>query len=417
MAVKYCSGSKRHLGETMKRIRVLKNTIQPYAWGSYTAIPELLGRQSMSATPQAELWMGAHPKAPSMVYTDGHWESLKSLIDNHPKEILGRKVALQFNNELPYLFKVLAAAQPLSLQAHPSASQALEGYQRENELGISLDSPQRNYRDANHKPECICALTPFWALHGFRKISDFMDLAGCLRIESMEPLLNILRDQPDSEGLRSFFRNLMTLPNEQKRHLARQTLDAAREFSQKDETFRWMVTLAHSYPGDIGILSPLYLNLVRLEPGQALFLPAAELHAYLEGVGIELMANSDNVLRGGLTPKHIDVPELLAVLDFEERNPRVLSQRPGANGEYIYECPAREFTLSVINVNPENSYSSPQERSVEIHLCTTGAGKVIDMGTGEETALNKGCAVVIPAAVSGYILKGNATVYKAAVPI
>jgi mannose-6-phosphate isomerase len=233
----------------------------------------------------------------------------------------------------------------------------------------------------------------------------------------MEPLLQILRDQPDSGGLKTFFGTMMTLPPSQKSRLTKQAFDRARNKTKENDAYQWIVALMESYPEDIGVLSPLFLNLVLLQPGQALYLPAAGLHAYLEGVGIELMANSDNVLRGGLTPKHIDVDELLAVLDFEERTPRVLSQRPGAAGERIYECPAREFTLSVLIVNQNTRYSSPKERSVEILLCTTGAARIRDLGSGEVTALNKGNAALVPAAVSAYALSGNATVYKAAVPI
>jgi len=395
----------------------LKNTVQPYAWGSYTAIPELLGTQSDSLTPQAELWMGAHPKAPSRVSVDGRLESLKVLIDKHPIDILGQKVAARFQNELPYLFKVLAAAKPLSLQAHPSAAQARDGYRREEDLGISLESPERNYRDANHKPECICALTPFWALHGFRKIPDIIRLFGRLRLERMESLLQNLQKYPKQRALKTFFRSLMTLSPAQKRRLTKQATNAAREISEEKNVYQWIVTLAKSYPEDIGVLSPLFLNLVLLQPGQALYLPAAELHAYIEGVGIELMANSDNVLRGGLTPKHIDVNALLAVLDFEERTPEVLPLRHGADGESFYECPAKEFTLSVINVNQQTSYSSAENRSVEILLCTTGAGSISDLDTGHVTALNKGDAVLVPAVVTAYSIAGNATVYKAAVPI
>ena len=401
----------------MKQICFLKNTIQPYVWGSYTAIPELLGKKSESSAPQAELWMGAHPKAPSMVMLNGRLESLEELIKKYPIDILGRNVAQQFNNELPYLFKVLAAAKPLSLQAHPSASQAREGYRRENDLDIPLNSPQRNYKDPHHKPECICALTPFWALHGFRKIPEFITLAGHLQLNSMEPLLDILRRRPDEEGLKSFFRQMMTLPADQKKHLALNAGDAADKLKQHNDVFRWIVTLSESYPEDIGVISPLYLNLVRLDPGQALFLPAAELHAYLEGVGIELMANSDNVLRGGLTPKHIDVAELLEVLDFGERVPNLLTCRPGNAGEFVYECPAKEFILSVIHVKPNTSYPSPRKRSVEILLCTAGVGKIKDFGSGKEMTLKKGHTVIVPAATIAYSLTGNATIYKATVPI
>jgi mannose-6-phosphate isomerase len=401
----------------MKHICFLENTVQPYAWGSYTAIPKLLGEKSESVSPQAELWMGAHPKAPSMVILNGRLESLEKLINQHPIDILGRKVAQQFKNELPYLFKVLAAAKPLSLQAHPSASQAQEGYKRENGQGIPLDSPQRNYKDPNHKPECICALTPFWALHGFREIPEIITLADHLQINSMEPFLNILKSRPDEGGLKSFFRQLMTLSADKKKHLALNAADNANKLKQKNDVYRWIKTLSESYPEDIGVLSPLYLNLVRLEPGQALFLPAAELHAYLEGVGIELMANSDNVLRGGLTPKHIDVAELIEVLDFGERVPNLLTRQPGNVGELVYVCPAKEFALSVIQVNSDTGYTSPRERSVEILLCTAGTCKIKDLGSRKEMALKKGHTVIVPAAAFAYSLNGNATIYKAAVPI
>jgi mannose-6-phosphate isomerase len=348
---------------------------------------------------------------------NGRLESLEKLITQHPVDILGRNVAQRFNNELPYLFKVLAAAQPLSLQAHPSASQARDGYQRENKQGVPLDSPQRNYRDPHHKPECICALTPFWALHGFREIAEFLSLADRLQLNSMDPLFNILRNQPDSRGLKSFFQQMMTLPPDQKKHLAKQAADAAIKIIQENDVYRWIVTLFDSYPEDIGVLSPLYLNLIMLEPGQALFLPAAELHAYLEGVGIEIMANSDNVLRGGLTPKHIDVAELLDVLDFGERKPNLLSLHPVAEGELVYGCPAKEFALSVIHVSSNTSFASPQERSVEILFCATGNASIKDCGSGKEIELNKGHSVIVPAAATSYTLQGNATFYKAAVPI
>ncbi len=167
----------------MKTIGILKNTVQDYAWGSLTAIPELLG-QPATGSPQAELWMGAHPKAPSQVYHDGKWESLLQVIESHPEDVLGKEAAEKFGGKLPYLFKVLAAAKPLSIQAHPNSRQAKEGFARENRLGISLMASNRNYKDDNHKPECICALTRFWGMNGFRGIPEIVrifaqSLQGC----------------------------------------------------------------------------------------------------------------------------------------------------------------------------------------------------------------------------------------------
>ena len=401
----------------MQRIGILKNTIQPYAWGSHTAIAELLGTRPEPDTPQAELWMGAHPKAPSLVAVDAEWVSLEELIERYPQEMLGRRTAVMFHNKLPFLFKVLAAAQPLSLQAHPSFTQARQGFERENAQGIPLDAPQRNYRDANHKPECICALTPFWALHGFRKIPEIIALGSRLGLAVFEDLLKVLRNRPDAQGLKSFFQALMTLSPAKRILLTDQAVKTALTFASEDPVYRWMGELGKAYPGDIGIFGPILLNLILLQPGQALYLPAAELHAYLEGTGIELMANSDNVLRGGLTPKHVDIAELLRVLNFEERTAHVLTPRTTAGGERVYECPAREFVLSTITVVSKTTYFSPTVRGIEILLCTAGAGKMTDQGTGEEIALPKGRAVLVPAAVKGYVLEGEAVVFKAAVPI
>lgn len=401
----------------MQRIRILKNTIQPYAWGSHTAIAELLGMRPEPDSPQAELWMGAHPKAPSLVAVDAEWVSLEEHIERYPQEMLGRRTADMFHNKLPFLFKVLAAAQPLSLQAHPSITQARQGFERENAQGIPLDAPQRNYRDANHKPECICALTPFWALHGFRKIPEILALGSRLGLAVFEDLLKVLRNRPDAKGLRSFFQALMTLSPAKRALLTEQAAKIALTFASNDPVYRWMGELGKAYPGDIGVFGPILLNLILLQPGQALYLPAAELHAYLEGTGIELMANSDNVLRGGLTPKHVDIAELLRVLNFEERTAHVLTPRSTAGGEHVYECPAREFVLSTITVVSKTTYFSPTVRGIEILLCTAGSGKITDQGTGEEVALPKGRAVLVPAAVRGYVLEGEAVVFKAAVPI
>lgn len=401
----------------MQRIGILKNTIQPYAWGSHTAIAELLGMRPEPDSPQAELWMGAHPKAPSLVAVGAEWVSLEGLIEQYPQEMLGRRTAVMFHNKLPFLFKVLAAAQPLSLQAHPSFTQARQGFESENAQGIALDAPQRNYRDANHKPECICALTPFWALHGFRKIPEILALGSRLGLAVFDDLLKVLRNRPDAKGLRLFFQALMTLSPAKRIFLTEQAVKNALTFASEDPVYRWMGELGKAYPDDIGIFGPILLNLILLQPGQALYLPAAELHAYLEGTGIELMANSDNVLRGGLTRKHVDIAELLRVLNFEERTAHVLTPRTTAGGERVYECPAREFVLSTVTVVSKTTYFSSMVRGIEILLCTAGSGKITDQGTGEEVALPKGRSVLVPAAVKGYVLEGEAVVFKAAVPM
>ena len=203
--------------ETLDTIGLLKNTVQEYSWGSHAAIADLLGQEAPSDRPQAELWMGAHPKAPSLVKVGDQWVSLLELIDRHPEEILGTAVTEKFGKRLPYLLKVLAAARPLSIQAHPSRAQAEEGFRRENKLKIPMNAPERNYKDTNHKPECICALTPFWALCGFRKFSTIRALMGKVLPPSVLKDLDDFEKAPHSRRLKGFFKRLMTMaPNRQK---------------------------------------------------------------------------------------------------------------------------------------------------------------------------------------------------------
>jgi mannose-6-phosphate isomerase len=398
-------------------ICLLENAIQEYAWGSYTAIPELLGDDSPASVPQAELWMGAHPKAPSMATCNGKQLSLLELVEKHPKAILGEKVAEKFQNRLPYLFKVLAAAKPLSIQAHPSLDQAKEGFERENRLGIPFDGFNRNYKDDNHKPECICALSDFWALNGFRKISAMMLLLESVCPPGLEKALDFLRKKPDSVGLKHFFQALMTMDPMSQRRIVDDALKNAQLVKDEDRAYQWMIDLNREYPTDIGVFSPIILNLICLNPGQAMFLPAGTLHAYLEGVGIELMANSDNVLRGGLTPKHVDVKELLNVLNFEESDINILHTRRINPCEHRYESYAEEFALSVVAVKTGMDYYSPDNRCVEILLCTDGDAVVADFAATKHVDIKKGMSILIPATVKKYNIKGNAVFYKAAVPI
>ena len=399
------------------KISILKNSIQEYAWGSTQAIPDLLGRKNPERKTQAELWMGAHPKAPSRVQHNGQWISLSALIAKNPIDVLGKKVAQDFNNHLPYLFKVLAAAKPLSIQAHPGLHQAREGFQRENAQKIPLDAPNRNYRDDNHKPECICALTRFWALSRFRKISGILAYFTKLNLQQLEAELADFKKRPTANGLKRFYTSLMRLDRDHQKRVVAEALGQIRGFESEDAVFKWMLKLAEDYPNDIGALSPILLNLICLEPGQALFLDAGELHAYLEGLGIELMANSDNVLRGGLTPKHVDVPELLRVLKFEGRDVTLLKPGKSIANEFVYPSPAAEFVLSVITLSRGATYQSPKSRSVEILICTRGKATILDLSDETETQLSQGVSAIVPASVERYRIKGQGICYKAAVPL
>ncbi len=401
----------------MTSICLLKNPIQEYAWGSFTAIPELLGAAEPPNKPQAELWMGAHPKAPSLARCNGDWTPLPELIRRRPDDILGKKAAQKFNNQLPYLFKVLAAAKPLSIQAHPDARQAAGGYAREERLGVPMDAPERSYKDPHHKPECICALTTFWALCGFRKVPDI--LSHMLRIcpTGLEKELAALRDAPNSEGLKTFFHALMTLPPDRQKEVIKHAVMNAQTFAEDHPEYKWMVNLHFDYPADIGVFSPILFNLVCLKPGQAMFLPPGELHAYLYGAGVELMANSDNVLRGGLTPKHVDVPELLNILNFEERRIDIIAPRRPNDYESVYETPAEEFALSRIRITqtPKGYIFAP--KSVEIILCVAGAATAEDIEGKRSVHMKKGASVLIPGSLKVFRLKGEGTFYRAAVPV
>jgi mannose-6-phosphate isomerase len=393
---------------------LLDNVIQPYAWGSRTAIAELLGQPSPSASSQAELWMGAHPGAPSRVRRGTGTQTLLEAIQSAPERELGEAVVRRFGKELPFLLKVLAAETPLSLQTHPSLDQARKGYARENALGVPLTASHRNYKDANHKPELICALTPFDALCGFRRADETLALLDSLGLSALEPLLAPLRAEPNAHGISRLFEALMTLPRKQRGPLVDAVVAAcsarAGQGGPFSEELRQAVRLGALYPGDPGVIGALLLNLVRLRPGEAIYLPAGNLHAYLRGVGVEIMANSDNVLRGGCTPKHVDVPELLRVLDFR-CGPISVVQPTSTDGvELVYPTPTEEFRLSRLQLRPGVS-SRPERRGPEILLCTEGTAR---LSVGSETlALPRGASVFVRATEGAYTLEGDGIVFRA----
>lgn len=389
----------------------LENAIQNYAWGSRTAIAELLGRPSPAAEPEAELWLGAHPKAPSRRAADG--ASLADLIAAAPEAVLGGAVAQRFDGRLPFLFKVLAAARSLSIQAHPDLEQAREGFARENSEGIPLDAPCRNYRDDNHKPEIICALDDFWALCGFRPVAAVVDAFGALGIDVLEDEVRVFAQCPDREGLREFFTALMTLGADRRAAVVEAVRLAAGQRAGDDPGYRWILNLARQHPGDIGVLAPLFLNVVHLTPGQALYQPAGELHAYLQGTGIELMANSDNVLRGGCTPKHVDVPELLHVLTFATGRPDVLD--PPRDGHCrTYATPAPEFLLREIRLAEGAEWTAPSP-GVAIVLCLDGELR-LSAEKAAAVTLRRGDSALVPAALGCYIMQGPGRAFSASVP-
>ncbi|WP_280238058.1 mannose-6-phosphate isomerase, class I [Nocardia abscessus] len=379
----------------------LVGALRSYAWGSRTALAQLCGRPVPSAHPEAELWFGAHPADPAYVKIGDRTTSLLELVAADPDRELG-SAAAKFDAKLPFLLKVLAAEEPLSLQAHPSTEQARAGFDRENRAKVPLDSPLRNYRDDSHKPELVVALDRFEALAGFREPHRTVALLRALAVDSLHSYCELLAAQPDSAGLRTLFTTWITLPQHVLATLLPAVLDGcvrylsgkgAREFTAEART---TLELAEAYPGDAGVLAALLLNRVTLEPGQGLFLAAGNLHAYLRGLGVEIMANSDNVLRGGLTPKHVDVPELLRVLDFEPIGLPVVLPEPAGDGSVRYRTPAPEFGLRRFDLVAGSARVPLTAAGPGIVLCTAGRVRLFQNGSALE--LTRGRAAWISAA-------------------
>jgi mannose-6-phosphate isomerase len=351
-----------------------------------------------------------------MVLRHGGWVRLDDCIQQYPVEILGGRVSDTFGARLPFLFKVLAAAEPLSIQAHPDSFLAEEGFERENRKGISIDAPERNYRDAYPKPECLCALTPFWVLCGFRPPQQILELLRVLCPEGLGGELSVFAGQCDAAGLRRLFVSLLKInPNRRQAVIAEAN---CRLPAVANADLAWITRLTQRYPADIGVLAPALMNVCRLSPGQALYLQAGTLHSYLEGVGIEVMANSDNVVRCGLTPKPVDVTELIRIVRFDYL--RVQKTLPASNRtplEKVYRTPAREFELSVIRLQHGEVFERKGEHSTDIILCTDGRASVREAGAdGRRLEMGRGTSVLVPAAAGAYCISGEGELFKATVP-
>ncbi|MGP9020489.1 mannose-6-phosphate isomerase, class I [Streptomyces sp. BR1] len=383
----------------------LANTVRPYAWGSTTLIPELLGT-APTGEPQAEMWMGAHPGAPSRVDRGTGEVPLSDVIAADPAAELGDAAVAKFGPRLPFLLKVLAAGAPLSLQVHPNLGQAQRGYVAEESAGVPLDAPHRNYKDANHKPELICALTTFEGLCGFRAPQESADLLAALDVDSLKPYVDLLRAHPEDAALREVLTAVLTADP---RDMAATVTEAAAACARLGgDAYDAYVSLAHHFPGDPGVIAAMLLNYVRLQPGEALFLGAGVPHAYLSGMGVEIMANSDNVLRCGLTPKHVDVPELLGVVSFEAADPGVLRPEASVIGEEVYETPIDEFRLSRFVRAQGAAPTDLSAPTPQIVLCTAGAVEIGDV------RLTPGRSAFVPAGEK-VELSGTGTAFRATV--
>ncbi|MBW3696890.1 mannose-6-phosphate isomerase, class I [Vibrio sp. T187] len=388
----------------------LDNVIQHYPWGSKQSISELFGIQNPDAQPQAEIWMGAHPRGCSRVAETG--QLLSDVLSQNSKGMFGEYTQARFG-ELPYLFKVLAAETPLSIQVHPSKKKAQLGFERENQLGISLDASNRNYKDPNHKPELVYALTFYKAMNGFRPVSQIVELFKEAEITVIDTEISALESNPNRKGLKTFFTAVMTLEGERKQ-LALEQLYSAHERRPKTamgrEALQYSKGFKQHYADDIGLFSPLMLNTVELAPGEAMFLHAETPHAYIEGTGLEIMANSDNVLRAGLTPKFIDVPELIDNTRFETTDIEGIKLKPIVKEDKLsFPIPVDDFGFDILSVD---EFSNQQYlRSAEILFCVDGE---VTISTNErELVLRSGESVFISNDAGMYKYQGKGMLARA----
>jgi mannose-6-phosphate isomerase len=357
-------------------VDLLEPVTQPYVWGSHTVIAELQGRAAPTAEPEAELWMGAHPSAPSGVERAGTRTTLDAVIAADPAGELGAECAARFGGRLPFLLKVLAAEEALSIQVHPSRKQAEAGYLAENERGLAPGDKSRNYVDDWPKPELLCALTRFEVLAGMRTTADAAALLRALAVSELALTAAELENKPGPAALSRALATILTWPAADRGGFLHAVVTACERIAAHGGEYAAAcaaaVRLAGEHPGDLGIAASLLLRHRVLEPGEAVFLPAGGLHSYLHGAGVELLANSDNVVRAGLTAKHVDVPELLKLTDPAVDVP-VIEPRPLGGGVRVYDSPAPEFRLYRAELGP-GEVTLPGGGGARIVLCVAGAG-------------------------------------------
>ncbi|GAA2026485.1 mannose-6-phosphate isomerase, class I [Catenulispora yoronensis] len=394
----------------------LTNTTQHYAWGSPRAISDLLGREP-SGQPEAELWMGAHPSAPSGI--DGGEATLLDFVSADPVGMLGPQIAARFQNRLPFLLKVLSAAKALSIQTHPTRAQAEAGYAAEQERGVAAGDPNRNYVDDWPKPEILMALTDFEALAGCRDAADAERVLAAvveLGVDELEPLRAELADRPRPDTVAAVIGKLLEWPADTRERLVADVVDAAGRGADKDgdlaADFAAVLQVARDFPGDIGLVAMLLMKRVVLKPGEAIFLEAGGLHAYLRGTGIELLANSDNVLRAGLTPKHIDVPELLRVMDASVPVPVRRGKALGAGVEE-FDTPAPEFRLYHVVLDTKTTLRADLPGTGP-RIVLALSGEVELRGTRGALTLTQGESAFVPAREGAVEVSGLAELVVAA---
>lgn len=380
---------------TRTQLYRLDNPVRDYAWGSRTAIAELQGRPSPTAAPEAEVWIGAHPAAPSRV---AGGTDLRRAIEADQAALLGSG-----HDRLPFLLKILAVAKPLSIQVHPEPGQARDGFAREEALGVPLDAPTRNYRDDWPKPELVYAVTAFEALCGFRS----PEIAARLLRDLDGPRLRRVAATLEEGGPEAALGVLNAWPADDRSALVAEVRDGG-----PDPAHRAAARIAADYPDDPGVVVSLLLNLITLRPGQALYTAPRTIHAYLRGTAVEIMASSDNVLRGGLTGKHIDKAELAAITDFTPTRPEVLEPRALPTGEELYTAPVEQFQLTRLRPRPSIEIPTPGPSAI---LCLEGSLRVTRGGTSERLAAGEALFAPYEGADT-LVIEGDGVGFRASVP-
>ncbi len=389
----------------MQQILPLRGVIQHYDWGSRTALAELLGRSAPSERPEAELWLGAHRNGPAQVRIEGRWERLDTLIERDAEALLGARATAAFGRRLPFLLKILAVERPLSLQVHPDTLQARAGLEREQ----AVPNDARLYADPHGKPELICALTPFLAFCGLRSLEAVRRELDRVGLGAWLPAC-----ADESTAFRGFLGGWLGASRGAREEALQRAVAAARRTAAVDPVHASLVALSAAHPGDPGVLAPLFLHRIVLAPGEALFLPPGEIHCYLAGVAVELMASSDNVLRGGLTTKRVDVDELLRIARLASGQPPILRAEVW-NGEGVWRTPASEFELSLLAPGAGRPLPVETRTSLEILWCQEGSLRIAPLAGGGLT-LERGRSCLVPVAAGPYRLIGEGRAFRAALP-
>jgi mannose-6-phosphate isomerase len=397
-----------------KPLYPLINDIKTYNWGHLTMLPELLGYQNIENTPQAELWIGMHSEGMSKVLLGDTLCDLATLIAQDKSYFLGDKALKKFGSHLPFLFKVLAINEPLSLQVHPNKQQAKEGFAHENSLGMAMNDTQRCYKDSNHKTELLCAWSDdVWALCGFRPYADIYAEFKQLNSNELTSLVEKLGNNLTAEGLADFIHSLITLPKVTVPSIMKDVL--AYSVPKSAPCFRWLEKLQAMYPNDMATLAPLYMNVVHVPKGKAIFVENGVLHAYLQGMGIEIMTVSDNVIRLGLTPKHIDIASLATIVSFNPTEVKFLDADPTHGG---FSTPCGEFLLAHHHITLSHPHVLVAHNPAQIMLCVEGAIEVFSASHADDPlyTLSQGQSFFVPFNAGDYEFKGNGELFIASTP-